>query len=316
MKHKIPFSVAPFHQTNWDWRAAGNFIGGGSGTGLLILAAFAGAERYWLLALVGLALVGAGLTCVWAEIGRPLRALNVFRHPQTSWMTREGLVAPFLFASGLAAAWMNGGAVSWLVAAIALGFVYCQARILFASKGIPAWREPRLQPLVIVTGLAEGAGWLALLAPLSGADVRGWLPGALLVLVALRVWLWYGYLGALERGGAPKKTLEVLGAFSRRFVLFGNGVSAALAVMAGLFQSAFVLATAGLLAFAAGWLMKHAIVARAAFNQGFALPKIPVRGVGVPAPGVKPGWTQPAAARPPESSRQDGAKATGSLRNA
>jgi len=34
-----------------------------------------------------------------------------------------------------------------------------------------------------------------------------------------------------------------------------------------------------------------AIVARAGFNQGFALPHTPVRGTGQPGPGVKPGWT-------------------------
>ena len=35
---------------------------------------------------------------------------------------------------------------------------------------------------------------------------------------------------------------------------------------------------AGLAAIGAGWYLKFVLVTRAAFNQGFALPKLPVRG--------------------------------------
>ena len=38
--------IEPRHQINWDWRAAGNFICGGSGSGLVILAAELG-EGGW-----------------------------------------------------------------------------------------------------------------------------------------------------------------------------------------------------------------------------------------------------------------------------
>ena len=98
-----PGRITPWHQTNWDWRAAGNFIGGGTGTGLLFFATLAAgsADAYRIMALVALAFVGGGLTCVWLEIGRPLRAINVFFHPQTSWMTREGIVAVPLFLTCL-----------------------------------------------------------------------------------------------------------------------------------------------------------------------------------------------------------------------
>ena len=91
---------------------------------------------------------------MWAEIGRPLRALHVFFNPQTSWMTREGMVAMLLMPVGLASA------VLWpqlapAAAVLALGFIYCQGRILHMAKGIPAWREPRVVPLIVATGLAE-----------------------------------------------------------------------------------------------------------------------------------------------------------------
>ncbi|MFP5465862.1 MAG: hypothetical protein ACLGHR_14000, partial [Gammaproteobacteria bacterium] len=56
------------------------------------LRAIAGRDGAALL-LLGLALVGAGLVCVWLEIGRPLRALHVFVTPRTSWMSREAFTA-------------------------------------------------------------------------------------------------------------------------------------------------------------------------------------------------------------------------------
>ena len=37
------FGPVPWHQKSWDIRAAGNFIGGGMGSGLVVFAALAGA---------------------------------------------------------------------------------------------------------------------------------------------------------------------------------------------------------------------------------------------------------------------------------
>jgi hypothetical protein len=42
-------------------------------------------------------------------------------------------------------------------------FLYCQARILRAAKGIPAWRTPWVVPLIVLSGLAEGGALLLLL---------------------------------------------------------------------------------------------------------------------------------------------------------
>ena len=163
--------IEPWHQTNWDWRAAGNFIGGGSGTGLVILAAVASTQGlvYWPLGLVGAVLVGIGLLCVWLEIGRPWRAMHVFYHPQTSWMTREAFVSiwllPVIFLAVVTAGpfWpvaSLGVPAIWVTALLAALYLYCQARILHASKGIPAWRHPSLMPVIIITGITEGAGYI------------------------------------------------------------------------------------------------------------------------------------------------------------
>ena len=106
-------SVSPQLQTSWDWRAAANFIGGGTGTGLFAVASigvifsqmslspFEGANLTALVAvsLLALALVGMGLFCVWLEIGRPWRFLNVFLHAKLSWMTREAIAAIGFFCA-------------------------------------------------------------------------------------------------------------------------------------------------------------------------------------------------------------------------
>ena len=74
------------------------------------------------LLLAGLALVGFGLFCVSLELGRPLRALNVFRNPRTSWMAREAWTSLLLVPAVLAAAAGAAGA-SWLAMLLALAFV-------------------------------------------------------------------------------------------------------------------------------------------------------------------------------------------------
>ncbi len=288
--------LMPWHQSNWDARAAGNFIGGGGGTGLLIFAALAGdsLSDYRWQAVIALILVATGLLCVLAEIGRPFRALNVFLHPQTSWMTREAMVAPFLFGCGAIATWQGGGSFSALAALFAVIYLYCQARMLAAAKGIPAWREPKSIPLMISTGLVEGAGLAVTLGALLSGATPKWLAGALLCALIVRRLAWKFYSEALVSKGAPGKTLEVLARFGGRFTTYGQSLPELL-VIAALFlgsQLVWLLPLAGAAATLSGWALKFTIVARAAYNQGYALPVLPIRGQGRAVPGVKPGWSK------------------------
>jgi phenylacetyl-CoA:acceptor oxidoreductase subunit 2 len=92
--------------------------------------------------LLGLVLIGGGLTCVWFEIGRPWRALNVYRHFGSSWMTREAFVALVLFPVGALALLTLQPQLVMLSGILGLVFLYSQARILAANKGIPTWRHP------------------------------------------------------------------------------------------------------------------------------------------------------------------------------
>jgi len=247
-------------QAHWDARAALNFMLGGTGSGLMIAAALATAESR-VPVLLSLVLVATGLAAVWLEIGRKLRAVNVFFNPFTSWMTRESFAAVLLFALGAGALWRP----QWFLpaaAAAALVFVWCQGRILRASKGIPAWRAPQVGLLIVSTSLAEGAGLCLLFttAPL----LLAWFGLALL----LRAIAWTRYAAAVRSTAleAPGKALLQLGTVAALALAFaGYWVPAAAPL-------------AGAAAIATGLWLKFALVTRASINQGFALPHLPVRG--------------------------------------
>jgi phenylacetyl-CoA:acceptor oxidoreductase subunit 2 len=274
------YGPAPWQQRNWDWRAAANFICGGAGSGLLISTVLAAPPEpvRAILLVVATMLIGFGLLCVWLEIGKPTRALNVFLNPFTSWMTREALFATALVPAALLAA----SGVRWLgavAAALAFAFVFAQGHMLRAAKGIPAWRDARTPPLIIVTGLTEGAGLFA--AAVAGAGMLGaaaWL--GLGVLVAVRAALWLIWRNALRGRVAPRAFASIERA--GRWLLVG-GTAAPLAALALALALPGSLATllcfaAGVLAAAAGITFKFGLLSGAAYNQGFGLAHLPVRG--------------------------------------
>jgi phenylacetyl-CoA:acceptor oxidoreductase 26-kDa subunit len=277
----MSYGPRPWLQLHWDQRAALNFILGGTGSGFVFLAAFApfaqGLNRAALL--VGLALVAAGLASVWMEIGRKLRAVHVFFNPFTSWMTRESFAALVLFAAGLSAVWTGAPPLAALTALAALGFVYCQGRILRASKGIPAWREPIITWLIFWTAVAEGAGLLLVFAAFAGSGLPAPAGGTLALAVVARAVAWSAYRRRVSGDLAPKaralldpagKQLYQLGAIVPLVLLLAGGAIEAFATGAALL--------AGVAALATGWRFKFVLVVRASFNQGFALPRVPVRG--------------------------------------
>jgi phenylacetyl-CoA:acceptor oxidoreductase subunit 2 len=278
----MTYGPAPWQQASWDWRAAANFIGGGAGSGLIAVTVLSGAQGPWaaVLLLAGMALVGAGLLCVWMEIGRPLRALHVFFNARTSWMTREALVAPLLLGCGLAAA-LGYPALAPPAALAALAFAYCQGRILQAARGIPAWRDARMAMLIVSCALAEGAGLFWLLA--------GWAHGsaplaALLAgLVVVRAVVWRGWRRGIAASAAPR-ALAALDPPGRWLWWAGSVTPLALIAIAasgsaGAGVATVSMASAGLLVAATGAWFKFVLITRGAFNQGFALTRLPVRGV-------------------------------------
>ena len=286
--------VTPWHQTNWDARAAGNFIGGGGGAGLLLCAGLAGpAASYRMSASLALVLIGLGLLCVLAEIGRPFRSINVLRHPQTSWMTREAIIAPFLFITGAAAVLTGGGVLSLAAAVFAAAYLYSQARMLQAAKGIPTWRHKASIPLMLSTGIVEGSGLAALLSLVAGIRPPALTALLLLSLLARRL-AWKRYVEALGNEGAPEAALAVLRRLRGPLENYGQTLPELLLLIAIVFEAdqSWPVAAAALIGVASGWVLKFTLVTKAAYNQGFALPVLPIRGQGEVLPGVKPGWNK------------------------
>lgn len=272
----LRFGAAPRQQPVWDWRAAGNFMAGGAGSGLIVIAGWPGAGG-WPLAL-GLVLVAVGLACVWLEIGRPWRALNVFLNPRRSWMSREAIAAALLMPAG-AAALLGVPGAGWACAPLALAFLACQAGILHAAKGIPSWREPRLLPLIIATGLAEGGGLLMLVALVHGLAMPRLSAVMLLVALLARLAAWRAWRLRLRTDERALRRIDA------NAVFFGTSTLAAVIAVVALLAApppdpaaAMLQVAAGLLALAGGQWFKFTLITRAAFTPGFTLPHRPVRG--------------------------------------
>jgi phenylacetyl-CoA:acceptor oxidoreductase subunit 2 len=236
-------------QRHWDARAALNFIGGGAGAGLVIASVLLPDPRAAVV--LATALIGAGLFAVWLETGRRLRALHVLFNPFTSWMTREAFAALLLFP--LAFGTILTGRFVTAAAIAAAAFLYCQARILRAARGIPAWRAPQVVPLVVTTGLVEGAG-LCLFFGAAAPAV-----GLFAFLVVLRGLAWSSYRSQVHIGKVQLGTVAVL------------------AFAAASWYVAELALVGAALAIAGGWWLKLALVTRAS-PEGFVLPRIPVRG--------------------------------------
>jgi phenylacetyl-CoA:acceptor oxidoreductase subunit 2 len=277
-RHGQTVGLAPRRQHNWDWRAAANFICGGAGGGLLFWTPWAVLRlgRAPVLLILGLVLVATGLTCVWFEIGRPWRALNVFRNPASSWMTRESWLAPVLFLFGAIAVLTGDKAAVWICGLTGGAFLYSQARMLAADIGIPAWRNRYCVPLVVATNVTEGAA-IVCIATLSFSELGP--AGALLTaLLVVRVIAWRLYLVRLARDRVPQGSLAALRGIDLPFVWLGNVVPGILATLGWALVSSAALAFAGGVALASGWWFKSTLVNKAAFTQGFGIPHLPVRG--------------------------------------
>ena len=279
-------------QTFWDTRAAMNFTLGGLSGGMMAVAGLASAFG-WLGAgalietyLVAAALMAAGLFFVFLEIGRKLRFLYVLLRPQSSWMTREtyavAVIYPVLAADVL---WPH----PVLHAVVALGgaaFLYCQARLLFAGKGIPAWRAPLIPWLIGVSGALEGAGLLAFLMKVMGTGAVGAVAWAIAALSIAAGILWHRYRRTAAAGGIGPLARAELDAVAPVVTIFGH-VAPAFLCLLGLSiagpLSAWAIGLGGILAVAGGALWKFTVIIRAGHQQGFAIPMMPTRGSGTRA---------------------------------
>lgn len=277
----------------WDERAAMNFTMGGMSTGLVILAYLAhliaglpGTALVWLetASAIGMAV---GLFCVFLEIGRKLRFLYVLRRPQTSWMTRETYFVAVFYPAVAADLLWSHWALHLLAALASAGFLSCQARILYAGKGIPAWRHPLVPSMLVTTGLLEGAGLLALAGALSPAEFAVGRPLYVvgIALALLRAALWRRYTVTAKQAGVGPLARRALARITPALHAGGHATPAVMfAVALAIGEGAPIVAgLGGIAAVAGGVLWKFTLVTRACHQQGYAVPKTPQHGSGVHA---------------------------------
>ena len=281
-----PLVGAP--QPFWDLRAAMNFVLGGLSSGLAVVAYLghlsgavpeAALARIYALAA---ALMAVGLLFVFLKLGRKLRFLYVLLRPQSSWMSRETYaVAAFYPAMAADLLWPSAP-LHLLVAVAAAGFLYAQARILHAGKGVPAWRVPLMPWMLVGAGLYEGIAILALVHLALPGAVPPLLLAAGAGLAVANAILWVAYVTGAHAAGIGPLSRRVLGALTPWLIGIGYAVPflvyGLLLMQAAPPFAVIVLGVAAALAGGVSW--KTVLVTRACHQQGFALARWPRRGSG------------------------------------
>jgi len=278
-------------QTFWDYRAAMNFTLGGMSSGLVVMATLAhffsglSLEALLYLNVAAGAGMGIGLLFVFMEIGRKARFWRALLRPQSSWMTRETYAVGVFYPALLADLIWPGTLLHLLVALAALAFLYCQARILHAAKGIPAWRTDLIPTMLVMTGLLEGMGLLGIASGLASwrfeasmAFISTW--GA--ILAFLNAIIWQRYYAFSKRNGVPPLARAELQRLTPALRLIGHLTPLVLFAIATAFSES-LLAIAGVAAVTGGVMWKFTVITRACHQQGFAMPKMPQRGSGTRA---------------------------------
>jgi phenylacetyl-CoA:acceptor oxidoreductase subunit 1 len=278
-------------QKFWDFRAAMNFTMGGMSTGLVIMATLAhffsglSTEALLYLNVVAGAGMAVGLFFVFLEIGRKARFMRVLLRPQSSWMTRETYAVAVFYPALLAdLIWPSPG-LHLLVALAALVFLYCQARILYAAKGVPAWRCDLIPTMLVMTGLLEGVGLLGMaggFAPWRFEASMIFISASGAILTLLNALIWQRYYAFAKRNGLPPLARAELDRITPALRLLGHLAPLILFTLATEFSES-LLAIAGIAAVAGGVMWKFTVITRACYLQGFALPKMPQRGSGTRA---------------------------------
>ena len=161
--------------------------------------------------LLALGLVTTGLLSSTFHLGRPERAWRAVTQWQTSWLSREGVLALATYApAGLwllvqwlaPGTWWPASTVLALLAAIgALATVWATGMIYQSLPTIRAWSEPIVAPIYVLMALATGAVLMALLQAGFGSPWWGMLvlAAVLLAAAAAAKWTYWQRIDAAPR---------------------------------------------------------------------------------------------------------------------
>jgi DMSO reductase anchor subunit len=140
-----------------------------------------------------LVLVTVGLLTSTFHLGRPERAWRGLTQWQTSWLSREGIVAILTYvpAGMMGLGWVFGEIVpgqivgaAWLSIAGAFVTLWCTGMIYASLPTIRAWHQPLVPPIYLVMAMATGALLLCLFLAIFGYQPRWAAAIAVLALAA------------------------------------------------------------------------------------------------------------------------------------
>ena len=198
-------------------------------------------------------------------------------------MTRETYAVLVIYPALMADLIWPNMALHIVVALAAAGFLYCQGRILYAGRGIPAWRVEAMPSMLVVTGLFEGAGCLAVAVTLlRGTELTGDILAMLLcILASENARRWYVYRRDARMNGIGPLARREIERITPTLHLIGHAAPVALGIVVLTGGPSWALACAGLAAVAAA-ITSHFFSTSAGVSEavGFILGTIPKAGDG------------------------------------
>lgn len=173
----------------------------GAGFGLIALLALTAGmghiswEKSWPLAAVGLVLAVAGLTSSTFHLGNPQRAWRAFSQWQSSWLSREGVLA--VITCGLFGLWVGGGIIGYVlpdglgfvVAGLCVLTVFATAMIYAQLSPIPRWHSWLTPASYLGFSLSSGMLLMVMLHPHYDGMAGGAL-GCLVLAWAVKAMWW------------------------------------------------------------------------------------------------------------------------------
>ena len=145
-----------------------------------------------LATLAAIILTGGGLCCSVFHLRRPLRAWRAFSQWRSSWLSREGILAPAalvaLFGFAAASLSLMPGAPWWgmVTALLSAAAVFATAMIYAQLRAVPSWNTT-LTPLVYLAAAGASGAYLAT-ALYGNADTR--LIDIALIAIGLNLATW------------------------------------------------------------------------------------------------------------------------------
>ena len=198
----------------------------GAGFGLIALLALTAGmghiswDKSWPLATVGLVLAVAGLVSSTFHLGNPQRAWRAFSQWQSSWLSREGVLA--VITCGLFGMWVVGGMTGYIlpnvtgfvVAGLCVLTVFATAMIYAQLRPVPRWHSWLTPASYLGFSLSSGMLLMVMLHPHYDGMAGGALGCLVLAWAVKACWWARGAKTDVRSGGSDTATATGLAGYA------------------------------------------------------------------------------------------------------